>query len=185
MFILYAIPLGILAGYLVGGRLEQLGRLRFRWAPLALAGLAVQVALFSDPLAEVVGNAGPPVYVASTLAVLVAVLRNLDIPGLAIIAIGACSNLAAILANGGYMPADPDAVASIGGIAPGYSNSSVTARPALEPLTDIFATPAWLPFSNVFSVGDVLIAAGVTVTIAIAMRTNPSPSEAGDREAEA
>ena len=183
MFILYAIPLGILAGYLLGGRLDRLGHLRFRWAPLALLGLAVQVALFSDPLAGVVGDAGPPVYVASTLAVLVAVLRNLDIPGLAIIAIGACSNLAAILANGGYMPADPDAVASIGGIAPGYSNSSVTTQPALAPLTDIFATPAWLPFSNVFSIGDVLIAAGVAVTIVIAMRMDPAPASA-DLEAE-
>jgi hypothetical protein len=184
VFILYAIPIGIVGGYLLGGRLEHLGRVRFRWAPLALLGLAVQIALFSDPLANVVADAGPPVYVASTVAVLVAVLRNLDIPGLAIIAIGATSNLAAIVANGGYMPADPDAVAAIGGIAPGYSNSSVVEEPALAPLTDIFATPAWLPFSNVFSIGDVLIGVGVAVTIAIGMRGGRVGVTA-DREAKA
>jgi hypothetical protein len=170
VFILYAVPIGIVGGYLLGGRLERLSAVRLRWAPLALLGLAVQIALFTDPLSKVVGDAGPAIYVASTVAVLAAVVRNLDIPGLAIIALGAASNLAAILANGGYMPADPDAVAAIGGIAPGYSNSSVTTDPVLGPLTDIFATPAWLPFANVFSVGDVLIGIGVAVTIAIGMR---------------
>ena len=179
MFILYAIPIGILAGYLLGGRLERLGDLRFRWAPLALLGLAVQVALFSDPLAQVVGDAGPPIYVASTAVVLVAVLRNLDIPGVAIIAIGAGSNLVAIVANGGYMPADPDALAAIGGIAPGYSNSSTVADPALAPLTDIFALPAWVPFANVFSIGDVLLGAGIAITIAAAMRSGVAPAGPG------
>lgn len=184
MFILYAIPLGIVGGYLLGGRLERLSRLRFRWAHLALLGLAIQIALFSDPLSNVVDDAGPPIYVASTAAVLVAVLRNLDIPGLAIIAIGATSNLAAIMANGGYMPADPDAVAAVGGIAAGYSNSRVVTEPVLAPLTDIFATPAWLPFSNVFSIGDVLIGIGVAVTIAIGMRGGRIGTPA-DLEAEA
>lgn len=170
MFILYAIPVGIIAGYLLGGRLDRLAAIRFRWAPLALLGLAVQVALFTEPLASSVGEAGPPIYVASTALVLVAVLRNLDIPGVAIVALGAAANLLAIVANGGFMPADPDALAAIGGIAPGYSNSSVVADPALEPLTDIFAIPAWVPFANVFSVGDVLIGVGVAMTIAIGMR---------------
>jgi hypothetical protein len=181
MFILYALPLGIVAGYLAGGRLDRLSAVRFRWAPLALLGLAVQVALFSDPLATMVGDAGPPIYVASTAAVLVAVLRNLDITGLPIVAIGAASNLVAIVANGGYMPADPDALASIGGIAPGYSNSSVTADPILWPLTDIFAIPAWVPFANVFSIGDVLLGIGVALTIAAGMRRLPGP-EPNDRE---
>ena len=170
MFILYAIPIGIVVGYLLGGRLDRLSTIRFHWAPLALLGLAVQVALFSDPLAGAVGDAGPPIYVASTAAVLVAVLRNLDITGLSIVALGAASNLLAIVANGGYMPADPDALASIGGIAPGYSNSSTTADPGLYPLTDIFAIPASVPFANVFSIGDVLLGIGVAVTIVVGMR---------------
>jgi hypothetical protein len=173
MFILYAIPLGIVAGYLAGGRLDRLGQVRFRWAPLALLGLAVQVALFSEPLAEGVSEAAPLIYVASTAVVLVAVLRNLDIRGVAIVALGAASNLLAIIANGGFMPADPGALAAVGGILPGYSNSSVVADPVLAPLTDLFAIPAWVPFANVFSIGDVLIGVGVAVTIAAAMRTPP------------
>jgi hypothetical protein len=51
-----------------------------------------------------------------------------------------------------------------------YSNSITLERPALAALTDIFAMPTWLPFANVFSIGDVLIAAGVATTIVLAMR---------------
>lgn len=171
MFILYAIPIGIVAGYLLGGRLDRLGDVRFRWGWLAIVGLAVQIVLFSGPVADVVGDLGPPIYVASTAAVLIAVIRNWRIPGLALVAVGAASNLAAIAANGGVMPASPDAVAALGTAAgPGFSNSVVMADPALRPLTDIFALPTWIPFANVFSVGDVLIGVGVAIVIAVGMR---------------
>ena len=105
MFILYAIPIGLIAGLLLGGRIERLGDLRFHWAWLAIAGLVAQIVLFSPAVAGVVGEAGPALYVASTLAVFVAVVRNWRIPGLAIVAIGAACNLLAIAANGGIMPA--------------------------------------------------------------------------------
>lgn len=170
MFILYAIPIGIVVGLLLGGRLERLGELRLRWVPLMLVGLAVQIAIFSDAGGRLVGDAGPTVYVASTLAVFVAVLRNIRIPGVALIAIGAGLNLLAIAANGGWMPADPAALASIGGLKDGYSNSILVPDPALQPLTDLFALPSWLPLANVFSIGDLLVGLGVAVTIALAMR---------------
>ena len=141
MFILYAIPIGIAAGYLLGGRLDRLGDVRFQWAWLAIAGLLVQVVLFSRPVAEAVGDLGPPIYMASTAAVLVAVLRNWRIPGLALVALGAASNLAAIVANGGVMPASPDAVAALDmEDRAGFSNSVVMTDPALGPLTDIFGS---------------------------------------------
>ncbi len=171
MFILYAIPIGLIAGLLLGGRIERLGDLRFHWAWLAIAGLVAQIVLFSPAVAEVVGEAGPTLYVASTLAVFVAVVRNWRIPGLAIVAIGAACNLLAIAANGGIMPAAPDAIAALGmDAAEGFSNSVVMADPALRPLTDIFALPAWMPAANVFSLGDVLIGVGVVVVIALGMR---------------
>jgi len=106
--------------------------------------------------------------------VLAALLRNVAVPGLWVVAVGAFSNMAAIAANGGYMPADPGALASLGR-APEtvYSNSSVVAHPALQPLTDIFAIPHGVPFANVFSVGDVLIGLGVVLAIVVAMKRAP------------
>ena len=176
MFILYAVPLGLLLGVLAGGRVAGLSTIRFRWAGVALVALAVQAVLFSGAFDASIGWIGAIVYVASTGAVLVAVVRNLAIPGLAIVALGAASNLAAILANGGYMPADPAALRAAGASAEpvGFSNSVVTQTPALRPLTDVFAIPDGWAFANVFSVGDVLIGLGVAVTIALAMRRRPS-----------
>lgn len=171
MFILYAIVIGLAAGLLGGGSPASIADLRLRWAPLMLIGFLVQVLLFSDAVAARVGELGPIVYVASTLVVVVAVVRNVAIPGFSIVAAGAASNLAAIVANGGFMPASSGAMAALAKDAPTiYSNSSVVADPALAPLTDIFALPAWLPFSNIFSIGDVLIGGGVVVVIWMAMR---------------
>lgn len=178
MFILYAIPIGIVAGLLVGGRIDRLANLRLRWASLAVLGLLVQVALFADPVSSAVGDAAPAIYVASTAAVLLAVLRDTRIPGMAVVAVGAACNLAAIVANGGYMPADPAALASVVDLSPGYSNSVVVADPALRPLTDLYALPPDFPFANVFSVGDVLIGTGIAIVIALAMR-RPGPSVTG------
>ena len=180
MFILYAIPAGILAGFLVGGRLQGLSTIHFRWAWVFLLGLATQLVLFSDFVTERIGEAGAPIYVGSTLAVAAVIAMNLRIRGMPIVLLGAMSNLAAIVANGGYMPASVEAMEALGKPAKGgYSNSSFVPDPALPWLTDIFALPPWLPFSNVFSIGDVLIGLGVVLVIASAMRSPLAPTAAG------
>ncbi len=189
MFILYAIPIGILLGYLLGGHLGRLADLRLHWIPLALLGLLIQVALFSNQLDGDFGDAAPAVYIASNLLVFAMVLRNIRVPGMALAAVGAVSNLVAIIANGGCMPADPEAVAAVGLGGPGYSNSCILTDPILPFLTDIFAMPAWMPGANIFSVGDVLLGAGVALTIALAMRAPKSDQSewgpAGDSAASA
>ena len=177
MFILYSLVVGLALGIALGGRPAGLAMLRFRWSALMLAGLLVQVVLFSEPVTEEVGAWGPPIYVISTAVVLAAVLANASIPGMGLVAAGAVSNLAAIVANGGYMPAARSALVALGKSDPTtYSNSASVVNPALEPLTDIFAMPVWLPFANVFSVGDILIAAGVATTIVLAMRRTDEPA---------
>jgi hypothetical protein len=171
VFILYAILVGLALGVLMGGRPAGLADLRFRWSGLFLAGLVVQVVLFSEPVTAVIGDLGAPIYVGSTVLVGAAVLANRTITGMPIVLAGAACNLGAILANGGYMPASAEAMAALGRSAPTvYSNSSLVATPALAPLTDIFALPVWLPWANVFSIGDVLIAIGVIVIMVATMR---------------
>jgi hypothetical protein len=171
MFMLYALVVGVIIGKLMGGSLIGLGHIRIHWAALAIAGLLVQVVLFFGPVAERVGAMGTPIYIGSTALVLVVVVRNLAIPGLALVAAGALSNLVAITANGGQMPASSDAMAFLGKtVNAGYSNSAVVDRPTLGPLTDVFALPPFLPFANVFSVGDVLIGIGVAAVIVTAMQ---------------
>jgi uncharacterized protein DUF5317 len=171
-----AVPIGLLVGTLLGGRLESLIALRLRWAWLAVAGLAFQAVLFTETGASLAGAAAPALYVLSTAAVLVAVVRNLALGGMAVVALGSLSNLAAVVANGGRMPTTSAALATAGLDGPGaYTNSVVLDNPSLGPLTDIFAIPAGLPLANVFSVGDVLIAIGIVVVIAAAMRRRAAP----------
>ena len=74
--------------------------------------MLTQVVLFSKPVTARIGSLGPPIYVASTAMVLAAIVRQPRAsPGCSIVALGAASNLTAILANGGYMPAGPGAIA--------------------------------------------------------------------------
>lgn len=175
MFILYAVPVGLALGWLARGRLAGLEAVRLRWAPLAMAGLLIQVVLFSGPVTERIGDAGAPLYVGSTLLVLAALLRNLRVIGLPLVALGAVSNLAAIVANDGSMPASAEALAALGkSIGEEYSNSVLVADPVLAPLTDVFAMPRWMPMANVYSIGDVLIAIGIAIAIAVAMRGGAS-----------
>ena len=178
MFMLWAIPIGLIGGRLFGGRLAGLAAFTFRWAALAIAGLLVQIALFTPAGESIAGGFGPAFYVLSTLAVFVAVMRNWRVAGMPIVALGSISNLAAITANGGAMPAAPGALAAAGLDGPGsYTNSVVLAHPALQPLTDIFAIPASWPLANVFSVGDVLIGIGIVVVIVASMRRTGADSD--------
>src|SRR5450756_1987452 len=146
MFILYAVLIGLIVGLALGGRPTGLAAIRFRWAPLVFVGFAAQVILFSAPVTERIGDLGAPLYVVSTGLVLLALARNLGVRGMPIVAVGALANFAAVVANGGFMPAAPAALAAIHHeVATVYSNSVVLPDPALGPLTDIFALPTWLP----------------------------------------
>ena len=114
VFILYAVLAGILIGLVTGGSIARLGDLQFRWAPLIVLGLVVQLLLFSSPVGDALGALAPPIYVLSNLAVIVAVWRNTSIPGMWLVVIGGASNLVAIVANGGYMPVSQAALDAMG-----------------------------------------------------------------------
>jgi hypothetical protein len=176
VFILYGLVAGLVAGFALGGRLESLATVRFRLGGLALVALGIQLALFS-PLADALSDdVARLVYVVSTALVGVVVLANLRLTGVPLIAVGAALNLLAIVANGGTMPASPEALAAVGLGVGGNTNSVVVADPALGPLTDVFAMPDWLPLANVFSIGDVLIGVGLAIAVAAAMRRAPRPA---------
>jgi Family of unknown function (DUF5317) len=175
VLLLYSIVVGLLVGKLLGGSLSALSEVRIHWMGLALIGLLGQVVLFSDQVTARIGSAGPALYVGSTLLVLAALLRNLKLPGFAVISVGAFLNLIAILTNGGYMPSSPDAWAALNGVAQlpktGYTNSALIGPNTPLPfLGDVFYLPHPIPFANVFSIGDVVIAIGAVWFLVAAMR---------------
>jgi len=165
MLLLYAIAIGLLVGRAAGGHVAALAELRIRWWGMALGGLCFQLLLFGPVLADRVGDAGPVLYVASSALVFLAMLRNLDLPGFPVLALGAALNMLVIVANGGFMPSSPDAWALLNGTAAvpvrDFTNSAlIHAGTALPFLGDVFVLPRPIPMANVFSVGDVLIGVG-------------------------
>jgi hypothetical protein len=175
VLLLYSILVGLLLGKLLGGSFSALSQVRFQWTALALVGLLGQVVLFSDPVTSRVGPAGPALYLCSTLMVLAALLRNIQLPGLEVVSAGAFLNLLAIVTNGGYMPSSPEAWMALNGVAEfpkdGFTNSAMIGPNTLLPfLGDVFYLPHPIPFANVFSIGDVVIAVGAVWFLIEAMR---------------
>jgi MFS family permease len=160
-----------LAGEVLSRPVAAFGRLpTIRLAWLAIAGALVQAALSIPAVNSQLGGAPPFLYVLSSVAVLVCLLANLRIPGLAIAAIGGLSNLVAITANGGYMPVDPAAARIVGHAPPtGYTHTIEAVAVYLRPLTDIILVPPPLPLANVYSIGDLLLLVGLSVTFVAAL----------------
>ena len=166
MLIGAALLLCILSVPLTGGRLSRLADLEFRRAWLALAAIAVQVLIIS--IVPGIGeDLSEQIHLASYLLLGAFLVVNRHVPGLLVIAGGGALNFAAIVTNGGVMPADPDALAAAGipQDATQFANSAPAEDAPLGFLGDVFHTPGWLPIHNVFSVGDLVIVAGAFVLL--------------------
>jgi hypothetical protein len=165
---LLVISLAVVVGSLAGGRLDRLPHAGARWAPLAVAGLALQ-------LAPVPGRAALVLLYLSFALLLVFAAVNPRRPGFALVLLGLLLNLVVIGANAG-MPVARSAIVASGQqdtlgelAADGDGVKHHLAGPAtrLLPLGDVLALPP--PVKQVISVGDVVIDAGIFGFIVIAM----------------
>jgi hypothetical protein len=159
-----ALPLlgGLALAPLLGGRWSRLAELRLRLLWVFYAALALQLVAFPFTALpwRTPDRVGVVLWLCSYALFLVCIARNMRLPGVALIGAGTLLNLTAILANGGHMPALPDALRAAGLHFTRSRNSAELASPHLAWLVDRWAAPAWVPWANVFSVGDVLIAVG-------------------------
>ena len=163
MIMLAVLVLGLVPMPLLGGRIGRLGELRVRAAGLLFLSIGAQVAITS---VEVPVTAGRWLHMATYVVVIPFLWLNRRVPGLVVLFVGAAMNMAAIFANGGVMPASPEAV-ELAGIehSEAFENSAPVDGARLEYLGDVFAVPEPVPLANVFSVGDVLIVAGALVLV--------------------
>jgi len=161
-----ALALPLLAGLalapLFGGRLRRLGEVQLRSAGLFFAAIGLQLAAF--PVSALPwhtpDNVAVGLWLGSYALLVLATGRNLRLRGVPLVMIGMISNLSAIVANGGHMPALPAALRAAGLHFQQSRNSTALSAPHLGWLVDRWAAPPWVPYANVFSVGDILIATG-------------------------
>jgi len=195
--LLVAILLALVAGYLTGGSLAQVHHVRFRALPLFVGAAFVQVLIFTPLLGtrELIHDYGPLIYIGTVLASLVAILLNLGVPGMKIMAAGAALNALVIIANGGYMPSTEEALDRAGKLEtveraeardPGdgwvLTNSTIADDDTrLLFLGDVIAIPEGVPLANVISIGDVLLALGAAVAV---LRVMHLPAAAPARRGE-
>lgn len=174
LVLLTALLVGLAAGYLSGGRLGNLAGLTLTGPWLVLVALGLQFVAFSPAGAALGQPAAVVLHLASYALLVWFVVLNRRSTGVLIAGLGLSLNLLAIVANGGYMPASRTALAIAGAAYSGdtHNNSAVIgATTHLGFLSDIFAVPSWVPAANVFSIGDLLIVAGIAVLLVASMRT--------------
>jgi hypothetical protein len=173
LVLLTALVVGVGAGCLAGGRLRNLERLDLSWPWIVIAALGLQLVAFSPAGAALGPAAMVTLHFASYALLAWFVALNRRHVGVLVAGLGLALNLAVIAANGGYMPASKGALQLAGVAYAGtvHNNSAVIAAGThLRLLGDIFAVPAWIPAANVFSLGDLLVVAGVVIVLVAAMR---------------
>jgi hypothetical protein len=149
--------------FVAGGDLRLLSEIRLRKAWLCALALGIQVLVISVAPSGAYSAAG---HIGSYLVAAAFVIVNRKVPGLWLIALGAGMNFLAIISNGGVMPASSGALELAGhpvASGQGFDNSAAVSDANFAVLGDVFAIPEPWIFANVFSVGDVAIAAGLVV----------------------
>jgi hypothetical protein len=177
MILPVSVLLLIISVPLTGGRLSRLANVEIRWISAILAALALQIWVTTIPTDPTLGTA---VHFVSYALGIWFIWANRKVPGLVVTSSGGGMNLAAITANGGVMPASPEALelAGMSHMGDHFVNSGAVEGARLAWLGDVFAIPANWPLSNVFSFGDVVLLVGVGVMLHRMSRQRDLPEQA-------
>jgi hypothetical protein len=158
---------GLVFGLVTGGRISNLGRLRFRWPWVLLAAVVIREAVILTPLNRV---EGAQYAYALALAAIVAwsVLHFDRLPGIWLLTVGGALNLLVIVANGARMPVAPEFAATL------TRHGQLGQYTVMGPGTHLNLLGDWInlyPVPEAYSPGDVLIALGLAIAVFISTAT--------------
>ena len=187
---LSAIVLALVAGALLGGRFPRLASLQLRWLSILFGALGLRI------VAQLLARTDLPQAQHAGLLVLAAYVillgwlyLNRRAPGLQVAAVGIAANCVPVIVNAGHMPVWDHALAVAGMSAADIAGNPFHFLLKADSLDDFVRSagilgdvlPIPLPFfRDVVSIGDLLLAIGIFVTIVSAM-TRPEGWRA-DRE---
>jgi hypothetical protein len=184
------------AGLVLRRKSARFGDFRFAWWGIVLVAFGIELALYNPPVDSMplAVTFGPWVWVASRIALLGAVARNVRLRGswsipCLVLGLGIALNTVVIVANDGYMPQSVSAATSVWGVRaagqevePGRLQNTrpMDSDSRLSWLGDVLPQPTWLPRPNVLSIGDVLLAVGMAGWIFSNLRGVEPTSQCGD-----
>lgn len=176
MILLTAVGAGILAGWSYArwtGRAWHPPLFRATW--LVIVGFLPQCVAFYWPITRprLPDEAAAICLIVSQGLLLIFAVLNLHLPGMWLLATGLGCNLAAIIANHGFMPITVDAFSSLADAAAlermaigeriSHASKDILlpeTRIHLPWLADRFVFPSFMPYRVAFSLGDVFVSAG-------------------------
>jgi hypothetical protein len=168
--------IGVAVALMRGGSFAGWARAQVCWSAVALGSLALQVLLYTAPIDQQPWAItwGPAIWTGCLAALLAVLVRNLTIDramrgAWLVAAVGVGLNLLVVAANGGFMPQSEEARLATRGTPQTQSQAGTQLRNVvpmnpetrLNWLGDVIPEPAWLPRTNVISVGDVLLGLGL------------------------
>jgi hypothetical protein len=176
-----ALGLGLIAGFVMGGSLDNLSRLRFRWLWIVVAVLIVRAAVLVTPLRAMDGV--QYVYLAALTALVAWAIWQIElVRGIWLIAVGSVLNLVVIAANGARMPVAPGLAGSL------VHSGHLGQYTLITPNTNLGWLADWISLPGIgrvlveaYSPGDVVVALGIGIVVALAMRSQAGSEETQPR----
>ena len=176
MIMLWSVIIGLLIGYLRGGKIENLAQIEFNYSWLIVAAILIQIIILPllPGMGPLIGSGQSIFHIISYILIGIFIVFNWRVFQVLIIGAGAFLNGIVISLNGGYMPASPNMLqrAGKGEIARvlretgQHSNVVKMGKDTIcNFLGDLLYLPHWLPFSSAFSIGDLIISIGIILLI--------------------
>ena len=182
MFLIGAVVIGVVLGYVLRGRISNLSGLPLRSSWLVGLAILIQLAIF--PLFSsraLFPYATTELHVASYALLFLFFIINYRVWALLVIAAGSTFNLLVITMNGGRMPSSSHALTCAGQpeiarklAAEGAWGNVVlmSDKTRLNFLGDLLYLPKGVPLATAFSIGDLTIAIGLVILIIWGMRSH-------------
>ena len=174
MFVLIVLACSLVLSLATGGRLRYVEGFRLRMLPLGLGAFVLQVLMFTARGEVFLGRFLPVVYMCSLLMLLGFLGLNWKVVGVPVLLAGLLLNLVVIGANGGRMPANPQALIATGQadraellVEEGAAANVVlmSDKTRLNLLGDYIVLPFLGSLGSAYSVGDLVALAGEALLV--------------------